>query len=153
MMNFITAVIVACVAAVWIIPMAEGDCNMAACTAPPSIVNSTSNDTSALVSNLDQYLAAEAALIVAATVIIAAAATTATAVTGTGQQNAYHRCLKNEASTCNTFAQIVFNIAITAVETVIQNLDGCELTSGASMATYSVMLSMVYVTISLVVWH
>ncbi|XP_046571551.1 uncharacterized protein LOC124279733 [Haliotis rubra] len=119
MMNFITSVIVACVAAMWIIPMAEGDCDLIACTVPPASMNSTSNDTSAFCA----------------------------------QQNAYYRCLRDESSSCSLFAKIIFDVAITAVKTVIENLDNCELTSGASMTTSSVALYMVFVAISLSLWH
>nr|AGJ90076.1 sperm protein [Haliotis discus] len=65
------------------------------------------------------------------------------------QQNNYLSCLREERSSCDTFTKLVFDAAIADVETIIVHISNCEITSGAPMTVYSMLLCLVCVTFSL----
>ncbi|XP_046370929.1 uncharacterized protein LOC124145243 [Haliotis rufescens] len=65
------------------------------------------------------------------------------------QQNTYLSCLREEGSSCDTFQKLIFDAAIGAATTIISRISGCEITSGAPMTVYSMLLCLVCVTFSL----
>ncbi|XP_071113889.1 uncharacterized protein [Haliotis cracherodii] len=65
------------------------------------------------------------------------------------QQNTYLSCLREEESSCDIFQKIVFDAEIASVKTIIWSISDCEITSGAPMNVYSMLLCLVCVTFSL----